>query len=707
MAQVSSDHAKVNPDKDDRLGRAPFAKLLANSICAYRGSDGLVMALYGEWGSGKSTILNFVQHELRMKDEADRPIIVTFNPWWFSGQENLALTFLGQMRAALPNSTKRLRQLANYLGEYAEGLGGLYDVMARAGGAGTVVGKMVSHALRRPTDVATAKNRIVENLKGPGQRILVVVDDIDRLAPDETHQVFTVIKAMADFPNVIYLLAFDRAGVAEAINKHLRVNGTDYLDKIVQVPFEVPLLDKLALENMLFTGLEGIMGGGWHEVRDGTDWFRVFHFGVSRMVRVPRDVVRLLNVLSITYPPLAGEVSPTDFIAIEALRVLKPDLYAAIRGREADLAGGKPEGYSKEYEQKTQALISELLGHVPESLRETMGECLRHLFPKLQGASGGESNLSEWRKRLQVCSPEHFPIYFRWSLALGAMSEREFLDILARLPERAAFEERMLRARDERRGDGHYKIDELLQKLRDHAAGTLNPVQAETVLFALLNVGDDLVPQAGTVVGREGQLQLALLALLDRVDQSKRGDLLSRAVRDGGAIGVQKNLIYGLSKGFEKRGGFEGADPAGLECAKATWVGKVRDLAERGDWLIKHPELMLILEYWKEWGDAAEVKAWCERVTKSDDGMLQLLTSFAQQVWSLHSSAPHRRERTRLNPKWLEPYLDIEALVQRLEALENSGAIPEFARAAVSQFIMELEMVRSGKDPDAPLAFLD
>ena len=57
MPPLSADRPSSDP-KDDLFGHAPFAERLANSIGHYSGTDGLVLALYGPWGSGKSTVLN-------------------------------------------------------------------------------------------------------------------------------------------------------------------------------------------------------------------------------------------------------------------------------------------------------------------------------------------------------------------------------------------------------------------------------------------------------------------------------------------------------------------------------------------------------------------------------------------------------------------------------------------------------------------------
>ncbi len=86
MTALSADRPSQDP-KEDLFGHAPFAGSIADSIRRYPGTDGLVFALYGPWGSGKSTVLSYVRYYLKQGEAGDRPLIVTFNPWWFSGRQ--------------------------------------------------------------------------------------------------------------------------------------------------------------------------------------------------------------------------------------------------------------------------------------------------------------------------------------------------------------------------------------------------------------------------------------------------------------------------------------------------------------------------------------------------------------------------------------------------------------------------------------------
>ena len=82
---------------NDELGRHSFAEHLAKGLLSMRVLEGYVVAVFGHWGSGKSTLLNFVQHFLIKAPKTNRPIIVEFNPWWFSGRDDLTKLFFGQL----------------------------------------------------------------------------------------------------------------------------------------------------------------------------------------------------------------------------------------------------------------------------------------------------------------------------------------------------------------------------------------------------------------------------------------------------------------------------------------------------------------------------------------------------------------------------------------------------------------------------------
>ncbi|GIV03545.1 MAG: NTPase [Fimbriimonadales bacterium] len=721
MTSFSADRPVSDP-KEDLLGYAPFAENLAKAIRRYPGSDPLVLALHGPWGSGKSTVLNFVIHYLGQVPENDRPVIVTFNPWWFSGQESLARAFLGQLQAVLPGKSARFEKLGDLLGDFAEGIGGLIDLSGMTGGVGAKLGNLIGMAAKRkPKDVPALKAEISQILKEAGKRILVVIDDIDRLTPEETRQLFTVIKALADFPNVVYLLAFDREVAAQAIEQQGGLPGERYLEKIIQVPFELPHIDRVAIRGALFERLNQILVGTPDSLFDQSYWENVYYEGIDPLIKVPRDIVRLTNTLSITYPAVQGEVNPVDFIALEAIRVFLPDLYVIIRSNPHRFVG-HGEGLNDIDREAAQAFHQRWENEIPEPLRESMRSLVVSVFPKVGLIlspsplgiiqRGFDSSVtSEWRRKLRACHSDIFPIYFRLSLPPGTVSRQEMETLLSLAGSLVDFKNALIQAKSERRPDGLSKARALLERLLDHVEHDIPEENVPTIIQAILDVGDDLIDpndEKGFLdVGNEFRASRLVYHLLKRLPRDRRTKVLSLAIEEGRAIVVQLLILQVLDQEHSKAEMSHATltMPAeDIATLKEAWIERVRAIS-RESTLLHHQKLPQLLALWKHWGDANEVREWCNRITKSNEGLLGFLSKFLQHRKSFALGDPTVRIKPRLNPYWLKDYIDTKDVAQRLLEMDRNRLIPDTAREAVFQYLKEYEMLEAGKDPDAPFAF--
>lgn len=710
---LSADRPDVDPKKD-LFGHALFAKSLADSICHYPGSDGLVLALYGQWGSGKSTVLGYVSHYIQHQPEENRPIVVPFNPWWFSGQENLARAFLGQLQVVLPSRSEKFKKLADLLGDFAEGVGGLVDLSGMTGGSAGTIGKLIAKLTKRkPKDVPALKAEISEVLREAKTRILVVIDDIDRLTPDETRQLFTVIKALADFPNVVYLLAFDRDVAAQAIEQQSGLPGERYLEKIIQVPFELPPIDRVALRAALFQRLGEVLGDIPEGTFDQAYWTNVYHDGIDALIQVPRDVVRFTNTLAVTYPAVRGEVNAVDFIALEALRVFLPSLYDVIRSNSDRFSGHTRDIHDAGAERSKVEFHAAWRSTLPEELRENAQSLIKRLFPKTENSIYGSDWLNEWRRDLRACHPDIFPIYFRLTVPQGNIRRSEMTALLALVGSPIEFGHALVRAKAERRPDGLSKARALLERLMDHVQKDIPDEHISAVIQALLNVGDILIDPADERgmfdFGNISRASRPVYHLLKRVPTDQRADILDVAIKSGSALAVQAWLLKILEDEITKaKDSGESTQLTADEVTrlKVTWMSRMRDISEKADFM-DHPELPRLLSIWRHWGDDAEVRGWCDSVTASDDGLLALLPKFLQYTTSQTMGDWAMRRQPRLNPAWLENYLDTDTCSERLRSLTTKGMVPDEAKEAVSQFLKEIEMLKSGKNPDEFDAFDD
>lgn len=713
MTVLSADRPSSSP-QDDLFGHAPFAESLADSIYRYPGNDGLVLALYGPWGSGKSTVLSYVRHFLEQRPEAEQPVIVTFNPWWFSGQENLARAFLGQLQAVLPAKNAKFKKLGDLLSDFAEGIGGLIDLSGMTGGAGGKIGKLIGMVTKRkPKDVPALKSEISKVLREAEKRILVVIDDIDRLTPEETRQLFTVIKALADFPNVVYLLAFDREVAAKAIEHQSGMPGERYLEKIIQVPFELPPVDRVALRAALFQRLDEVLGDTSDGLFDQSYWTNAFHDGIDPLIQVPRDVVRFTNTLAVTYPAVRGEVNPVDFIALEALRVFLPSLYDVIRTNQDKFSGHSRDNRDDGDQRAIAAFHEQWAQALPESLRSSTKALLERIFPKIGQMGYGTDWLAQWRRGLRVCHPDAFSTYFRMTVPTGTVRRSEMLALLSLAETPIALGDTLVQATSVKRPDGLSKARALLERLMDHVEEDIPDAHIPVFIEVLLDIGDSLAlnsDERGLFdFGNESRVTRVVYHLLKRVDRTQRHALLKTSIAQGHALGAQRYLLAALSDEVKKEAesGKEAfVDAITLDDLRACWLEGLKTKLSQSE-LLAHSQLARLLAAWCQWGNPAEVKTWCEEATSSNDGLLAFLTKFCSHTRSQTMGDWAVRLQPRLNPTWLEPYLDTTSCAQLLIALQQAGSVPDTARESVDQFLKEFEMLKAGKNPDGLGAFDD
>jgi predicted KAP-like P-loop ATPase len=196
----------ISTPSDDRYGIDPFAKSLAASIEKMAAPEGTVIALNGPWGSGKSSAVNLVLHHLK-ESKSEEIAVVNFACWWFRGEEELALAFFRELYAGLGASLgERFKNLLPKIGARLLRAGAMVGPaidLAGAPGAGAIAsGTMnwLSSLIQQDDTVEKLHSELSKALAEQKKRFLIVIDDIDRLAPDEALLIFRLVKSVGRLP---------------------------------------------------------------------------------------------------------------------------------------------------------------------------------------------------------------------------------------------------------------------------------------------------------------------------------------------------------------------------------------------------------------------------------------------------------------------------------------------------------------------------
>ncbi|MDK8692162.1 P-loop NTPase fold protein, partial [Gardnerella swidsinskii] len=351
---------------EDLLGRSDFAKQFGKSICGYDSKDGLVIGLYGKWGSGKTSIINmaiseipvdenesqkvekerwysrvykrikkiFTSQKTKEEDQCHYPIVIKFSPWNYSDKNNLISLFFYELKNKLgvARGEENKGKIGKAIGQYSD----IIDVLSFIPVAGPAIApilKTISKSkgakLMQAPSLYEAKEKLCEALEDFNHKIIVFIDDIDRLTTPQIKDIFQLVKQVGDFPNIIYVLTMDREIVCNALSEYHNIDGDEYLKKIVQVSFEIPEIDKSLLPEILKSRLNKIVyKNDCEEEFENNDYFeKVLENCVNPYIKNIRDTNRLLNSFQFKYTALWKETSFVDLLAITAIEIFEPKLY--------------------------------------------------------------------------------------------------------------------------------------------------------------------------------------------------------------------------------------------------------------------------------------------------------------------------------------------------------------------------------------------
>jgi len=680
---MSVDSNLTDP-KADRLGYAPFASHLADSICKMSFGGSYVIAVHGSWNFGKSTLLNFIVHYLKQKPEDEQPVIVPFNPWLFSGDEDISRRFFDQIQSVMNQWKVVPKGLKDRIAGFAKVVA---DIPLPYAQAGSAVATLFDD---KQKDAFDFKEDLETTMLQKHPRIVVTIDDVDRLDAQEIQKLFRVIKAFPNFTDVVYLLFFDKEIVVKALEEP-QISGEEYLDKVVQISFDLPVPDKSLLRRLLFERLSTVIGNTPKQLFDQTHWGNVYFQGIDHFITNPADIYRLNNNLSVTYPAVKGEVNSVDFIAVETLRVFCPVIYDIISNNPRAFAGQvDTTGSLGLTVDELKRLHISWIEQVQDEDREPVLRLLSLLFPKLEAVWGNTyyaaRQESTWRRQLPICSLETFPNYFRLELPEAELFNSKMKAILAEARDAKAFGENLVELANQKAPDGTTQVRTFLERLEDYTEKEIPLDYIPSIVQAFFDVGDQLLRPEDEPCGMfdfENDVRIGRIIwqLLRRLDEPARFEVLKEAMSNSNAFLIIVREVANLGQQQGKYGADE-PSPEEEWLISAQHFKELEEIASKRvqvaveqNSLMQTPDLPLILHYWREWTSEEEVKQWVQKVISDDEGLVKFLEKFLEKTPSQSEANGEQAIGYRLDPEELEPYLDPSSVIDRIRNLDENTVL--------------------------------
>ncbi|HAP15698.1 MAG TPA: hypothetical protein DCR07_06295, partial [Lactococcus sp.] len=124
-----------------------------------------------------------------------------------------------------------------------------------------------------------------------------------------------------------------------ALGKVQNGNGKEYLEKVIQVPFEIPAPSIDDIYKFLFDKLNNVLGNLPGDKWDRNTWGELFYFGIKWYIRTIRDITRYINVFSLKYELLKDETDAVDLLGLTCLQVFEPNIYTKLLSHKEELCG--------------------------------------------------------------------------------------------------------------------------------------------------------------------------------------------------------------------------------------------------------------------------------------------------------------------------------------------------------------------------------
>ena len=718
----------IESARADVLGRSAFAKRLAQSVGAWGGRDSLVVALHGGWGTGKTSVKNMVLETLRSRPSRC-PHIMEFSPWQVSGTGALVGTFFRELGVVLGVSQKRKAGLGEKLSSYAKHLALFGHVVKPVGtlvsfiepGTGALVAAAAAGVEQSAQTIQTgaeaakagqeASTKSLADLKRDlgaslavlPRTVLVIIDDIDRLTTEEILQVFQLVKVNADFPNITYLLLFERSIVEKALNHISDDRGHEFLQKIVQVEFHVPHAHRRAVEKVLFSGLDRLLDDEVIKpLFDQHRWRDLYVDSIAKYFQNLRHVYRFLGSFGFHVAQFKSggsfEVNPVDLIGLEALRVFEPGLYEQLPSAKRILT--RDEGqvlFGRIKQDEVEAAVGQLLTHVPSERQAQAKGILGVLFPPISGSFDSEEGVSghkqQWLREHRVCHADLFDKFFALVVSEGDLSQAELDRLVSLTADRNGFvtECRALLRR------GLLEVAfERLDAFKEQIPLTNMPA----LICALSELGEDLPePEPGLFeFGLDNYAwRFIYFGLLQERDPKKRLAVLKEAFTSSLGVALPVDVVSMDERTDErKRQGFNFlVEESDLKELKAVCVSKIRTAATKTEFY-NNPHIQVFLSRWLRWGDKAEVRSWVvEHVQKPRDAVWFLRKLLMK---STSTGAGGTKVHHYIHLPFVEQFVDLKYLTDLTSGLKTDD-FDGLDRTALAEFRKALKRRADGK-PD-------
>jgi len=736
-------HPKLEGDRsrvfvsEDEFGLSAAAAAVATALTNQITANGYIVGIEGPWGSGKSTFVDFVQEKIG--EQSPDHIIVNFEPWLISQRDTLLFYFFGQLATEVDNikqvhtkpwqayywvwkskkARKRLAKKIRRFGLYAGALASPFGFSANADPTGTAAAialglkstEAVLKLISEPSaDLESLKNEIVDDLKKiegikSNIRFTVFIDDLDRLEPSEVIEILRLVRKVADFPFITYVLNFDHAILCKYVEIALKLDaggGNAYLEKFFQSIVSIPPQEPFALrrfgKNLLNKSFPKEMSQ--HSPVDMENSNRreaLFDTWAGKLLETPRDAIRWVDTVKLGWPHIAGKADFIDFAWLQLVKLKAGELHHWIREYVRNIGAKRDGGH----------ISNDAAEHEAERLNKIMSDMgwdqkqlfvnLEYFLPGIEMPIGGnekytvfsfqDNELATFEQGKRLGSPSHWRLYFAFDLPSYAVDDTQIATFLKAAREDTAQAVIILKDLVDTKHDNpvHF-IDIMLGRLSDQPVGTFTPEEANGLSLVFAAVMDEIIPHVEQNSDGPVEIWRQAYRLLRKAKPANYKQLFS----DGKSVNWLASMlrdeasIHGKPEGRRVYAERQWLNEKELEQATLIMIARFRKIGIEK--IVDMSSPLDVLFCWVQLGDKTDVQKAIDLAIQDDEVFLKVLNVMRNRSISSDKgvSYPFRKD-------YLVSFMDADVAKQKLERLSKADDVESYLQKKAAQLLQEWE----------------
>ncbi|TDP58710.1 KAP family P-loop NTPase fold protein [Flavobacterium dankookense] len=405
----------------------------------------LTIGIYGKWGEGKTSFLNLIQNRIEHfeKDQNGKEYLkFNFNPWRYSVEEEMLFDFFDSLsKRFYVEKDNDIQEVGKWILKYSKYLKAVK--ISSTVGIPKFLNKTVEFS---PDEVFKAlgedmkgekltleilKNKVNDAIKKVNFKVVIFIDDVDRLDKNEIYTILKLIKLNANFDHFIFIIALDSEHVAKAIKDRYGdeiEDGYLFLEKIINIPIHLPRIENDDLNYFFKVKLKTILDNlSFLDDEKKSQFLMDLSSEISKnQFNSPREIVKILNSFFISAFSIGEEINLKDLFWLEFIKVRNEKCYSFLKSYVDNNIFKNP---------NSMVDFQENFADDPYEFRENkfsefnnVKKILERLFPKNnENIYNNIQEITIVDKSLSVNSHEHYDKYFSYHMErkIGNRSVKE------------------------------------------------------------------------------------------------------------------------------------------------------------------------------------------------------------------------------------------------------------------------------------------